>query len=124
MDDIRFRCRACDAKLKIDAALAGAEVACPHCRAALVVPGEREADAASRPAVVLSVEMRFLCPRCQTKLRIDVTKCGTRAACPSCAGTIQIPAMPPVAPSSPALAQPQVALLTSEEIEFLTTVKS
>ncbi len=124
MDDIRFRCRACDAKLKIDAALAGAEVACPHCRAALVVPGERDAEAASRPAVILSVEMRFLCPRCQSKLRIDVTKCGTRAQCPACAGTIQIPAMPASVPPSPALAQPRVALLTSEEIEFLTAVKS
>lgn len=118
MDEIRFRCRACDAKLKIDAALAGAEVACPHCRAPLVVPGARDPEAANRPAVVLSVEMRFLCPRCQAKLRIDVARCGSSATCPACAGRLEVPAMPRL--PAPTTVPARGPVLSTEEIEFLT----
>jgi DNA-directed RNA polymerase subunit RPC12/RpoP len=46
------------------------------------------------PADTLSVNIRFVCPACKSKLRIDVAAAGRRVACVRCRRTIRVPSLP------------------------------
>ena len=43
---------------------------------------------------ILSIDIRFVCCECQSRLRIDAAAAGRRAACTRCGRVIQIPSLP------------------------------
>ena len=78
------------------------------------------------PEGVLSVDIRFLCPSCGCKLRIDALAAGYRAVCAQCGITIKVPPVPDAViaslrnqPDSGSADETRV-ILTREEIAFLT----
>lgn len=127
MPDIRFRCSECRSKLKIGDTSAGQTVTCPVCRAALKAPTVSDPDlvptATTLPPGVLSVEMKFLCPECSAKLCVDIRDCGTRATCPACAKGIQVPDLPVMTKPPPSSSGTRAALLTEDEIAFLSVTE-
>lgn len=143
--DIRFLCVACGSKLSIDVAAAGRWIVCTRCEQTLRVPllpsrttpdstdGEssQAGDAGAISEQTLSAELRFVCPQCRGKLRIDARAAGQSMPCVLCGRTIRVPVLPdwvhrigarPAAPSDlPAASTAlKAALLTPEEFEFLT----
>jgi hypothetical protein len=142
--DIRFLCSACGSKLRVDAAAAGRLVPCVRCGQTIRIPtlhSLQDPEGADAPNVaqgdadpcgsqVLSAELRFVCPECKGKLRIDAGASGQPTSCVRCNKTIQVPALPEwvrrvaaTRPSDvPAAADAlKTAILTAEEIEFLTS---
>ena len=47
---LRFRCDACNKKLKTDQSLAGATLSCPRCGAVVIAPGEKVVSDSPTPA--------------------------------------------------------------------------
>jgi transcription elongation factor Elf1 len=43
------------------------------------------------PRGVLALDLKFLCPSCNTKLAIDARWEGTAVTCPTCRNTAQVP---------------------------------
>jgi hypothetical protein len=141
--DIRFLCTACGSKLRIDAAAAGRHVTCSRCGKATRVPSlpssenpgatvvSNVAPAASDAARILSAELRFFCPACQGKLRVEASAAGQAMSCVLCQAAIQVPVLPDwvhrigmetEAPPESASSSDAVraSLLTPDEIDFLT----
>jgi DNA-directed RNA polymerase subunit RPC12/RpoP len=98
--DLRFRCRECSAEVVSSSENAGLTTVCPGCARAIRVPADplstfdMPAPDTADPADTLSVNIRFVCPACKCKLRIDVAAAGRRVACVRCRRTIRVPSLP------------------------------
>lgn len=94
-------CSACGSRLVAREADRGRLVVCPHCLRETGVPqqplgpGEpgRAASLFERERI-LSLWMRFLCPRCDSKLATDARAGGMLAECPRCGGRVRVPLLP------------------------------
>ena len=113
----------------MDEATAGRVAECPTCRHVVPVPG-RLLDALGTtgmvgalpalPRGVLALEVKFLCPGCEAKLRIDARLAGELVECPRCEVAMRVPhwsAAPSAVEGTRVL---QTARLSAAEIEFLS----
>ena len=119
MPDLAFHCVVCGRKLHTSAEPAGGVVECPHCLRvvpvpALVTPDFLPCAPVAFPSEILSVEMKFLCVKCDAKLEVDVRMENRNVACPKCAAAIRVPRLRPEARLA---ASP---LLSLAETEFLS----
>ena len=123
MDDLRFHCVICGSPLKIASSLSGGVMECPHCLRVVPIPSplsfphENVECLPVLPPDILAVEIKILCGKCETKIRLDARMEGYRVTCPVCSAAIRVPmwSRPATAPSRPA-ATP----LSAAEIEFLS----
>lgn len=126
MSSTRFHCAICGTGLSVAAESTGRLTECPACHHAVPVPGPLPgtpwtADGLPLlPRDVLALEVKFLCPDCGAKLRIDARLEGHSVDCPKCAHSICIPrwSTAPPAPRRDPIAL--AAELTEAEIEFLS----
>jgi hypothetical protein len=116
---------------------AGLMTVCTGCARTIRVPidplplSELPAQGAAYSPEILSIDIRFLCPACGSKLKIDARAAGTEAACVCCGKKIRAPLLPywarradkPLPPNQAAERAPtatQGAVLTAKEIDFMT----
>ena len=136
---VAFYCSACGSPLKAAATMRGKSVRCPHCSRQAAVPEQPvqqdEALASVDPSNsrILSVEIKFLCPACESKLAADARRGGAKVPCPRCGREIVVPGlpggMPAALPPRPDASLPDAAsrdesasVLSEEEVRFLTAV--
>jgi hypothetical protein len=97
MTDVRFHCAICGTALTAAADASGAVEECHACGRQVPVPalihlrGGSAGCASLFPEEILSVELRFRCNRCTTKLRIDVRWEGREVPCPKCNLQLKVP---------------------------------
>lgn len=124
MSNIRFHCAICGMGLSVGLESTGSVIECPACRHVVPVPARLSGAPGAMeglpllPRGVLALEIKFLCPDCHAKLRIDARLEGQPVSCPKCAHAIRIPRWS-MAPSKPQPAG-RAAELSEAEIEFLS----
>lgn len=134
-----FYCAACGACLAAPITAKGGTLPCPQCLRAAPVPEQPLLPAeAPHPESwfekhrILSLQMRFLCPVCDSKLAVDARAGGARSDCPQCGNELTVPQLPGLVPKPAAAAtgpprttatatEPSAAL-SPAEIQFLTAV--
>ncbi len=130
--EIDFYCFRCGASLQASSGSAGKTCECVCCSQAVPVPSTALKDpigmAEKYGSEILAVEIEFLCPECRRKLVVEASE-GAVADCAWCARRIDVPQLsslsgytmrPARDPAGPAVAHTRPALLTQEELEFLT----
>jgi DNA-directed RNA polymerase subunit RPC12/RpoP len=127
MSSLRFHCAICGTGLSATEESAGKLLDCPSCQHTVPVPARLPARPGAieglplLPGEILALEIKFLCPDCRAKLRIDARLEGLLVDCPKCTHRIRIPHWSTApAPSRPTLAA-RAAELTEAEIEFLSS---
>ena len=122
MDDFRFHCAICGNPLLIAASLADGVMECPACLRVVPIPAplhfphEKVGGLAVLPRDILAVEIKILCEKCRTKIRLDARLEGYEITCPNCAAEFRVPVW-----SRPPAARREVSALSAEEIDFLST---
>lgn len=97
MSRLSFFCAVCGHSLIVEIEHAGSLAECPSCERIVPVPGwrpQRRAGAGCLGVLapnLLGVDVKFLCPKCQTKLKVDARWGGTSLACPLCETTLTVP---------------------------------
>lgn len=126
MSSTRFYCAHCGTALSADSDSSGQIIDCPACQRTVPVPARLPTrpgaleNLALLPGEILALEIKFLCPDCGVKLRIDARMEGLLVDCPKCAHRIRIPHWSTApAPARPSLAT-RPAELTEAEIQFLS----
>jgi transcription elongation factor Elf1 len=123
MHDVHFHCAICGTALAAVAGAAGAVAECHACGRYVPVPGLIHLPGASAgcapafPEEILGVELRFRCPRCTTKLSIDVRWEGHEVSCPKCNLQTKVPRWSRTRPAV-------LGQLSDAEIEFLSAAES
>lgn len=129
--EVSFFCLRCGSALAIPAEAAGRSCECPRCLEVIPVPAmkknERDRWVSKYHSDILAVEIEFLCPECRKKLVVEASE-GAEADCAWCGKRIDVPQLNSLAGFVPAthVAEPSTvlrtrpALLTPEELEFLT----
>jgi hypothetical protein len=123
MPDVYFHCAICGAALAAVADAAGAVEECYACErqvpvpALIHLPGASAGCAPLFPAEILAVELKFRCPECTTKLRIDVRWEGREISCPKCRTSSKVPRWSETRPL-------KVVRLSDAEIEFLSATSA
>ncbi len=122
MDDFRFHCAICGNPLQIATSLADGVMECPKCLRVVPIPSpinfphEKVSGLPVLPRGILAVDIKILCEKCETKIRLDARLEGYEIQCPKCAAGLRVPMW-----SRPAeAARPQASALSAEEIEFLS----
>ncbi len=122
MDDLRFHCVICGRALKIASSFAGGVIECPSCLRIVPIPSplhfphEKIDCPPVLPREILAVEIKILCGKCDTKIRLDARMEGYRVNCPVCAAELRVPMW-----SRPADALgAKATTLSAAEIEFLS----
>ena len=132
MADVSFYCVLCGQSLSIGSENAGELVECYACRRVVPVPGFAP-PAGGRwdflPAFapeILSVEIKFQCSGCWSKLRVDARMAGRKLHCPHCAKPGRVPTWGNVDSSLPdvfpALSPEEVAFLSGEAATTPSTI--
>jgi hypothetical protein len=123
MDNLRFHCVICGNVLEIASGLASGVMECPTCLrvvpipAPLSFPREKVRCLPVLPPDILAVDIKILCGKCFSKIRLDARLEGTRVTCPICAADVPVPMWSLLPPESPGS---RVSPLSAEEIEFLS----
>lgn len=97
MSRLSFFCVVCGHSLIVGVEHAGSLAECPSCERIVPVPGwrpERRAGAGCLGVLtpsLLGVDVKFLCPKCRTKLKVDARCGGTTLDCPKCQTTLTVP---------------------------------
>lgn len=121
MDDFRFHCAICGNALQIASGLANGVMECPSCLRVVPIPAplnfphETVNSLPVLPRDILQVDIKILCPKCDTKIRIDARLEGFQIKCPQCPTEFRVPMW-----SRPRAASREVPALSAEEIEFLS----
>ena len=129
---IEFFCAICGQALTAESHFAGSVISCPTCHRSVPVPGRlawSDPGASWYPAFspeILSVEVTFVCPKCNNALIADARWSGEPFTCPLCETNWEVPdwtraRMRPPDPDAPAMVKP--VELSAEEIEFLSSVE-
>ncbi|NQU40590.1 MAG: hypothetical protein HQ523_11600 [Lentisphaerae bacterium] len=77
-------------------------------------------------ARVLAVEIKFLCPTCDSKLRTEVQHAGREVPCSVCRSLLTVPSpfagvsYPPPGSTRPPERDELASVLTTDEVAFLT----
>ena len=106
---------------------AGRVIECPACRhvvpvpARLPQPGNSTGCLPLLPPDVLALEVKFACPGCAAKLRIDARLEGEAVDCPKCGQTARVPHWSAPAVGVGPRAVDRTAELSAAEIEFLSS---
>lgn len=121
MTSTHFFCANCGVGLTVGAESAGRTIECPGCRRTVPVPHPTRGCLPILPPEVLALELKFLCPGCGAKLRIDARLEGDTVPCPKCAQATKVPrwSLPGDAISQPRAGR--VVQLSTAEIEFLSS---
>jgi DNA-directed RNA polymerase subunit RPC12/RpoP len=99
---------------------------CPACQRTVPVPARMPARPGLMetlpllPGDILALELKFLCPDCGVKLRIDARLEGLLVDCPKCAHRIRIPHWSTAPPPARTAVATEAAQLTEAEIAFLS----
>ncbi len=105
---------------------AGRIIECPACRHIVPVPAKLPSvpglveSMPLLPKGILALDLKFLCPDCSAKLRIDARLEGQTVACPKCTHEIRIPHWSTAPASRDPSRASQAAELSEAEIEFLS----
>jgi len=97
MSRLSFYCAVCGHSLVVGVEHAGSLAECPSCERIVPVPGWRPQPRAGAGCLgvfapsLLGVDVKFHCPKCQTKLKVDARYGGTNLACPQCETTFSVP---------------------------------
>ena len=75
---IRFRCKSCGQKLKVEDAHSGKSVKCPKCGIAGVVPDNSD-------------KIKFHCENCGQKISVPQIHAGRKGKCPNCGSYAEVP---------------------------------
>jgi DNA-directed RNA polymerase subunit RPC12/RpoP len=125
MTSTQFHCAICGAGLSVGAESAGRVIECPACRHVVPVPVRLPRGAIGTlpllPPEVLALELKFLCPGCQAKLRIDARLEGESVACPKCQQPTRVPRWSAPPRETELRVAPKRAELSAAEIEFLSS---
>ena len=119
MPDVHFHCAICGVALAAVQNAAGAVEECYACErqvpvpALIHLPGASAGCAPVFPAEILTVELKFRCPKCTTKPRIDVRWEGRDVSCPKCDTPLKVPRWSQTVPI-------KVVRLSDAEVEFLS----
>ena len=122
MDVLRFHCVICGNPLEIASSLAGAVMECQSCLRVVPIPSllsfphEKVSLLPVLPPDILAVEIKILCGKCDSKLRLDARLEGTLVTCPACAAEVRVPLWSRSRQSSHAAP----TSLSAAEIEFLS----
>jgi DNA-directed RNA polymerase subunit RPC12/RpoP len=126
MPSTRFHCAHCGTALSADPESTGRLLECPACQHTVPVPARLPARPGALdglpllPGDILALEIKFLCPDCGAKLRIDARMEGLLVDCPKCTHRIRIPHWSTApAPARTAVAS-RAAELSEAEIAFLS----
>ena len=120
LSDLRFHCAICGIHLSVAGDHAGGLTECPQCRRNVPVPAffPRLHDGAewmpALPPRVLSLDVKFLCHACDSKLAVDARWEGGMVACPVCSAQTRVPEWSRAT-------RPEATQLSSAEIEFLSS---
>ncbi|MEO8354109.1 MAG: hypothetical protein ABI680_20465 [Chthoniobacteraceae bacterium] len=122
---IQYQCAHCGEPIEADAVTAGSHHTCAACHRSAPVPDVAPPDGGDAPVRVrepsiISVEMKFRCPDCNTKYSANVEISGWFATCLKCGTTLRIPAWSSE-PKPRAVESPGFAQLTPAEIAFLSS---
>ena len=131
---IREKCPACRAEITLGRSSLNKRIQCPRCFRFSPVPPASGNLTSEWPQIyppeIISVEIKFPCPDCGSKLEIDARLAGARVCCPVCTNKIRAPhlaslIMPPLstamAATGSSLPKP-VARLSPQEIDFLRNI--
>ena len=107
---LRFRCKTCDQKIKIEEKYAGRKIKCPHC-GIVIKPSERlpaELSAPGSPSTpagkqsATTILLKFRCKSCHQKIRIDEKYADKKVKCPRCKHVNTVSKSPPAPTPVPA----------------------
>ena len=120
MPDLDFRCANCGKALSATGPDAGLFITCPDCgRETSSI--QRESRAKPR---IVGIEVKLLCPACDSRLGIDARYGGLAGECPRCRVPLTIPTFSAADfvhfGVVSALEGPSRSALTSAEIDFLS----
>ena len=87
---IRYPCPLCRSLLESPDEFAGTSVACPTCRASIVVPPPPSVNRDPSD----STTIRLVCPNCHSVLNAPSNRVGRKARCPTCGQRLQVPTPP------------------------------
>jgi Zn-finger nucleic acid-binding protein len=97
MSRLSFFCAVCGHSLIVGDEYAGSLAECPSCERLVPVPGwrpQRRAGAGCLGVLapnLLGVDVKFLCPECRAKLKVDARWGGKTLPCPQCNASLPIP---------------------------------
>ena len=97
MSRLSFFCAVCGHSLVVGVEHAGSLAECPSCERIVPVPGWRPQPRAGAGCLgvltpsLLGVDVKFHCPKCRTKLKVDARWGGTDLACPQCGTPLSVP---------------------------------
>jgi len=97
MSRLSFFCAVCGHSLVVGVEHAGSLAECPSCERIVPVPGWRPPARALAGCLgvyatsLLAVDVKFQCPSCRAKLKVDARWGGQTIPCPSCAKTMSVP---------------------------------
>jgi DNA-directed RNA polymerase subunit RPC12/RpoP len=130
MAAIDFFCVICGSPLTVPAGSWSPVKECPACRHVVPVPASSDLAfeignlTAALPAGVLTLEMKFLCETCDSKLRIDVRMGGREIICPECQQPTTVPQLSrrgaPSAGGVTRASEAPAVLLSDSEMDFLS----
>ena len=136
MSQLRFYCVFCGSGINADARSASNVCECPKCCRFTPVPvapgGPSVPWATAYPPGILSVEIKFACPECGSRLGMEAHNAGDTVLCPVCYERIQcpnvslrpVPAQEGVVAASREDAGRTIIRLSREEIDFLSPEES
>ena len=97
MSRLSFYCAVCGHSLTVGVEHAGKLAECPSCERLIPVPGWRPPPRAGAGCMgalapaLLAVDVKFLCPECRSKLKVDARWGGLTLPCPKCGTTVPVP---------------------------------
>ena len=122
MDDLHFHCVICGNSLTIASVLADGVMECPSCQRVVPIPSplnfphENVNALPALPRGILAVDIKILCEKCDTKIRLDARLEGYEIRCPNCATEFRVPKWSP----PKVVAHARASALSAEEIAFLS----
>lgn len=122
MDVLHFHCVICGKSLQIASRLADGLLECPSCLRVVPIPSplnfphQKPACLPVLPREILAVEIKILCGKCNTKIRLDARLEGYEIVCPVCKTEFRVPMWS----RPPSDARAQSTALSAAEIEFLS----
>jgi predicted RNA-binding Zn-ribbon protein involved in translation (DUF1610 family) len=90
---IRFTCKSCGQRIKVNDQYSGKKGKCPKCGGPIVVPAAQQSGGQS------SI-MKFRCPHCSQKIGLPVEYAGKQVRCAKCKQPFRVPQPSPAAEGS------------------------